>query len=182
MKIIQAPSRAGGGGRPGHGDPELDRTVSNRWPDSARDGVVCRAYGCAVARPFQRPSGRACVANAEAEVAFAALGALQGLGPRRLPAGPSDPGDVEDAFQATFLVLVRRSHSVHVQDSLGRWLYGVARRVAARARKAARPRMALAIPPPDDLAARPGDPPSVGALDRPRRGTGDCRRNTGCRW
>src|SRR4051812_33806574 len=93
------------------------------------------------------------------EPAFAALVARHGpmvLGVCRRAL--SDPGDVEDAFQATFLVLVRRSHSVHVQDSLGRWPYGVARRVASRARKAARRRMVLAIPPPDDLAARPGDP------------------------
>ncbi|MDR3637714.1 MAG: sigma-70 family RNA polymerase sigma factor [Isosphaeraceae bacterium] len=39
-----------------------------------------------------------------------------------------------DAFQATFLVLVRRASAVKVDDSLGPWLYGVSRRVAARAR------------------------------------------------
>jgi RNA polymerase sigma factor (sigma-70 family) len=42
-----------------------------------------------------------------------------------------------DAFQATFLVLVQRAASVRVTDSLGRWLYGVSRRVALQARAAA---------------------------------------------
>ena len=42
-----------------------------------------------------------------------------------------------DAFQATFLVLVRRASAVRVDDSLGPWLYGVSRRVAARERATA---------------------------------------------
>ncbi len=46
----------------------------------------------------------------------------------------ADPTDADDAFQATFLVLARRANSVRVDDSLGRWLYGVSRRVAARTR------------------------------------------------
>lgn len=45
-----------------------------------------------------------------------------------------DPNDVQDAFQATFLVLVRRHGSLRGLDSVGGWLYGVACRVAARAR------------------------------------------------
>ena len=49
---------------------------------------------------------------------------------RRLPDGDA----AADAFQATFLVLVRRARAVRVDDSLGPWLYGVSRRVAARAR------------------------------------------------
>ena len=44
-----------------------------------------------------------------------------------------DSTDAEDAFQATFLVLVRRCGSIRRLESLGSWLYGVACRVAARA-------------------------------------------------
>jgi RNA polymerase sigma factor (sigma-70 family) len=40
-----------------------------------------------------------------------------------------------DAFQAVFLVLVRKAPAVRVDDSLGRWLYGVSVRVARRARR-----------------------------------------------
>jgi RNA polymerase sigma factor (sigma-70 family) len=46
-----------------------------------------------------------------------------------------DPNDVEDAFQATFLVLVRRAGSLRDRELLSNWLYGVALRVASRARR-----------------------------------------------
>ncbi len=44
-----------------------------------------------------------------------------------------DPGDVEDAFQATFLVLVRKAGSIRGRDAIGPWLHRVAHRVAVRA-------------------------------------------------
>ncbi len=45
-----------------------------------------------------------------------------------------NPDDAQDAFQATFLVLVQRRGSIRQLESVGGWLYGVACRVAARAR------------------------------------------------
>lgn len=69
------------------------------------------------------------------EDAFAAL--VDRLGPmvlglcRRML---RDPVDVEDAFQATFLVLVRRAPAIRDRDRVSSWLYGVAYRVASRAR------------------------------------------------
>jgi RNA polymerase sigma factor (sigma-70 family) len=45
-----------------------------------------------------------------------------------------DPHEADDAFQATFLVLVRKAGSIERRDSIGPWLHGVAGRVARRAR------------------------------------------------
>lgn len=42
--------------------------------------------------------------------------------------------DVEDAFQATFLVLVRKARSIGKREALASWLYKVAYRIACRAR------------------------------------------------
>jgi RNA polymerase sigma factor (sigma-70 family) len=43
----------------------------------------------------------------------------------------------EDAFQATFLVLARRARTLGSRELLGNWLYGVAIRIARKARRVA---------------------------------------------
>src|SRR5262249_11244777 len=71
------------------------------------------------------------------------------------------PQDIEDAFQATFLVLVRNARSIAKRTSLGSWLYGVAYRIALKARARAEQRsmrersveepfLPAAAPPADD--------------------------------
>jgi RNA polymerase sigma factor (sigma-70 family) len=44
--------------------------------------------------------------------------------------------DVDDAFQATFLVLMRKAPSLRKPKLLGNWLYGVAYRIASKIRSA----------------------------------------------
>jgi RNA polymerase sigma factor (sigma-70 family) len=58
--------------------------------------------------------------------------------------------DVEDAFQATFLVLLRKAGALRDADGLGPWLHGVAFRVAARIRSNAARR-----PAEESRGARP---------------------------
>jgi RNA polymerase sigma factor (sigma-70 family) len=99
-----------------------------------------------------------------AELAFAAL--VERHGPMVLRTCRTvlrDLHGAEDAFQATFLVLVKKRRGLWVRDSLGPWLHQVACRVSARARsEAARRRKVEAqaaelLPrsasetPPDDL-------------------------------
>src|SRR5262245_11441396 len=42
--------------------------------------------------------------------------------------------DAEDAFQATFLVLVRKASSIRPREMVANWLYGVAHQTAVKAR------------------------------------------------
>ena len=51
-----------------------------------------------------------------------------------------DEHEAEDAFQATFLVLVRKARSLWVRDSLGPWLHQVACRTASYLRTTGRRR------------------------------------------
>jgi RNA polymerase sigma factor (sigma-70 family) len=61
--------------------------------------------------------------------------------------------DAEDAFQATFLVLVRKAASVVPRDMIANWLYGVAHQTALKARATAavrgsREKQVTAMPEP----------------------------------
>jgi RNA polymerase sigma factor (sigma-70 family) len=72
------------------------------------------------------------------DVAFAAL--VRRHGPMVLAVcrrALGNPTDAEDAFQATFIVLVRKADALAARPTIGDWLHGVARRVAAKARAAA---------------------------------------------
>ena len=65
----------------------------------------------------------------------------------------ADPADADDAFQATFLVLVRKAAAVRDRTALGGWLYRVALRVSRKLRAAG----AKQVPLPDDVPARVGE-------------------------
>src|SRR5579885_3896426 len=74
-------------------------------------------------------------ANQHDQAAFTAL--LRRHGPmvlnvcRRL-LGQTE--DAEDVFQAVFLLLARKARSIRKREAVGSWLYGVAYRLASKAR------------------------------------------------
>ena len=92
-----------------------------------------------------------------AGLAFAALVERHGPMVLRVARGVlDDPHDAEDAFQATFLVLVARAKRLRVRDSLGPWLHQVAHRTALcmRANAARRRRLDRGVVPAEP-ATRP---------------------------
>jgi RNA polymerase sigma factor (sigma-70 family) len=71
-----------------------------------------------------------------ADAAFEELANRQGPMVLRVCLGVlTDPHDAEDAFQAVFLVLASRAGSIKHSRSVASWLFGVAQRVATRARR-----------------------------------------------
>ncbi|HYH66157.1 MAG TPA: RNA polymerase sigma factor [Urbifossiella sp.] len=109
------------------------------------------------------------LAGRDPDAAFAALVARHGPVVRaacRRALG--DTPDADDAFQATFVVLARRAADVWPREAVGAWLYGVAGKVARKARavrdrRRAREQPLAAAPEP----AAPPEPTSLcDALDR----------------
>jgi RNA polymerase sigma factor (sigma-70 family) len=70
-----------------------------------------------------------------------------------------DAHEAEDAFQATFLVLVRKAGSIRRRDTIGPWLYGMAAKVARKARARTARRSRIERPLSQELMAR-NDPPA----------------------
>jgi RNA polymerase sigma factor (sigma-70 family) len=80
----------------------------------------------------------------DAEVAFAGVVDRHGAMVLRVCNDVLDnPHDAQDAAQVTFLMLAKRAGTIRRRNALGSWLFGVARRVAARARVEAARRRAL---------------------------------------
>jgi RNA polymerase sigma factor (sigma-70 family) len=78
------------------------------------------------------------------ELAFAALVERHGPMVLRVCRGIlADPHDSQDAFQATFLVLVQKARALWVRESIGPWLHQVACRTASCARSASARRRRL---------------------------------------
>jgi RNA polymerase sigma factor (sigma-70 family) len=98
-------------------------------------------------------------ATRQEETAFAAI--LQRYGPMVLGVCRRvlhHPEDAEDAFQATFLALVRQAPAIGRREALGCWLHRVALRTALRgranqARRRLHEQRAVPAQPPDFIAA-----------------------------
>jgi RND family efflux transporter MFP subunit len=97
------------------------------------------------------------------EAAFAALVARNGPLVLRVCQGIlRDCHDADDAFQATFLILARKAGSIRHGKSIASWLFGVARRVAIRARedrsrRIRRERLTIVRVVRPDLSSSPSD-------------------------
>lgn len=65
----------------------------------------------------------------------------------------SNPHDVDDAFQATFFIFVRKARAIARGDAVGSWLYRVAYHAAVKVRAAAARRQSREAPLPETEVA-----------------------------
>jgi RNA polymerase sigma factor (sigma-70 family) len=77
-----------------------------------------------------------------------------------------DSNEAEDAFQATFLVLVRKAPAIRDPEALGAWLRGVAYRVAVRARRRTARRRAIERTQAEKSQHEPGPIPAEVTSER----------------
>src|SRR6266404_217558 len=79
-----------------------------------------------------------------------------------------DHHDAEDAFQATFLVLLRKANTIKPRSMVGNWLHGVALQTALKARAMTMKRSTREKPMatvPDPAPKTTGDHPMLAFLD-----------------
>ncbi len=112
-----------------------------------------------------------CFIRSRDDTAFATLLRRHGpmvLGVCRRIAG--NVHDADDAFQAAFLVLVRKARSVVPREQVGNWLYGVAYHTALKARTAADRRRGkekqVTVMPQPESPAKATEPDLLAHLDR----------------
>jgi RNA polymerase sigma factor (sigma-70 family) len=75
-----------------------------------------------------------------------------------------DEANADDAFQAVFLTLVRKAHTIGRRGSVASWLHRVAYRVAMEARRQAARRTAREVPVMEHHLTRLGDDAAWGEL------------------
>src|SRR5438105_5948771 len=125
---------------------------------SASPGLLVRLFGAPPAEAGSDADLLSRFVRRRDEAAFAAL--MERHGPMVLGVCRRvlrDAHAVEDVFQATFLVLVRKAASLRRPHLLGNWLYGVASRIALQARAAAARHPALGRQVEEMPAAEPVD-------------------------
>jgi RNA polymerase sigma factor (sigma-70 family) len=81
-----------------------------------------------------------------------------------------NPADVDDAWQATFLLLARKARTIRKQSSLASWLHGAARRIVVVAQRQARHRTQLQSLNETHLSSDPS--PDASALAEARETAG----------
>src|SRR6185312_5304873 len=115
-----------------------DRTFLRQLGTLFRSGAIRELTDGQLLVRFSTGGGEA------AESAFAALVERHGAMVLRVcRAHLADPHDIQDAFQATFLILVQKARALWVRESLGPWLHQVAVRTASCARTSAARRRRL---------------------------------------